>query len=113
MKHNGERRQFEQELFEREATICRAVANPTRLRLLDTLANHEYSVSELQKRLGLSNPNLSQHLAVLRSSGVVMAYRRGSHVFCSLQLPEVKEALQTLRKMLRAQIRLSRQWMPE
>jgi DNA-binding transcriptional ArsR family regulator len=69
--------------------------------LLDALAQHECSVSELQKRLGLSKPNLSQHLAVLRSSSVVMAHRRGNHVFCSPQLPELKEALQTLRRMLR------------
>jgi DNA-binding transcriptional ArsR family regulator len=113
MKHNGERRQFEQELFEREAAICRAFANRTRLRLLDALAQHERSLSGLQKRLGVSGSNLSQHLTVLKSAGVVLAHRRGNQVFCSLRMPEVKEACGILRKLLRAQIRLSRRWMPK
>jgi ArsR family transcriptional regulator len=100
------------ELFEREAAICKAFAHPTRLCLLDTLAKHECSGSELQKRLGLSSPNLSQHLAVLKGAGLVVAHRRGNQMLCSLQMPEVKQACQTLRKMLRAQIRQSSQWMP-
>lgn len=113
MKHRGKSHQFEQELFEREAAICRAFANPTRLRLLDALAQHECSVSELQKRLGVSGPNLSQHLTVLKSAGVVLAHRRGNQVFCSLLMPEVKETCGMLRKLLRAQIRLGPRWMPQ
>jgi DNA-binding transcriptional ArsR family regulator len=113
MKHSGERHSFEQDLFEREAAICRAFANPTRLHLLDALSQHECSVAELQKRLGISGPNLSQHLTVLKSSGVVKAHRRGNQIFCSLLMPEVKQACGMLRKLLRAQIRLSRQLMPQ
>ena len=67
------RRGVDQEVFDREAAICRAFANPTQLRILDMLANHECSVSELQKQLRVSKANLSQHLAVLRASGLVRA----------------------------------------
>lgn len=96
------------ELFEREAAICRAFAHSTRLRLLDALLDHECSALEFQKRIGLSSANLSQHLAILRAAGLVMAHRRGNQMRCSLRMPEVKQACKTLRKMLGAQIRQSR-----
>ncbi len=104
---------LEREIYEREAAICRAFANATRLRMLEALAEHECSTAELQRRLGLSSPNLSQHLRILRTAGLVMTHRRGNQMLCSLQIPEAKQASQTLRKMQRAQARHSRLWMPE
>jgi DNA-binding transcriptional ArsR family regulator len=97
-----------EELFEREAAICRAFANPTRLRVLDALVECECGAMELQKRLSLSSANLSQHLTILRAAGLITTHRRGNQMWCSLRMPEVKQACQTLRNMLRAQIRQSR-----
>jgi|SRR5690349_11830791 DNA-binding transcriptional ArsR family regulator len=93
------------EIFERQARICKAFANSTRLRLLDLLGKRDWGAAELQDELGISKANLSQHIAVLRGAGVVGARREGKAVYFSLTMPEVKSACQLIRDVLRAQIR--------
>ena len=79
--------------------------------MLDLLGSREWPVSKLQEELGVSKPNLSQHLAVLKAAGVVITRREGKQVFCGLAMPEVKSACQLIRNMLRAQIRNGRKLM--
>lgn len=93
------------EVFERQAVICRAFAHPKRLQLLDLLGRGEERVSSLQKTLGISKANFSQHLAILKAAGVVTAHRNGRNVYCSLTLPEVRQACHLIREVLRSQIR--------
>jgi DNA-binding transcriptional ArsR family regulator len=96
------------QIFEMQARICKAFANSTRLRMLDLLAKHEQTVSDLQSALGIALPNVSQHLAILKAAGVVTTRRDGKQIHCSLTLPEVKEACQLIRNVLRAQLRNGR-----
>jgi DNA-binding transcriptional ArsR family regulator len=96
------------EVFERQATICRAFAHPKRLQLLDMLGGGEQRISSIQKALGISKANLSQHLAILKAAGVVSARRNGRDVYCALTLPEVKKACHLIRQVLRGQIRRQR-----
>jgi DNA-binding transcriptional ArsR family regulator len=96
---------IDQQIFERQANMCKAFANPTRLRLLDILGNGEHAVADIQEKLGISKANLSQHLAVLKSTGVVTARRDGKHVLCSLAMPEIKQACQLIQNVLRIQAR--------
>jgi DNA-binding transcriptional ArsR family regulator len=93
------------EVFERQARICKAFANSTRLRMLDLLGKRDWASSELQENLGISKANLSQHVAVLKAAGIVAARRDGKAVYFSLTMPEVKSACQLIRDVLRAQIR--------
>jgi DNA-binding transcriptional ArsR family regulator len=93
------------EVFERQARICKAFANSTRLRMLDLLGKHDWGASELQEQLGISKANLSQHVAILKAAGIVAARRDGKAVYFSLTMPEVKSACQLIRDVLRAQIR--------
>ena len=93
------------QVFERQANICKAFANATRLRLLDILGKGEHSVAEIQEELGISKANLSQHLAILKSTGVVSARRDGKRVLCSLAMPEIKQACQLIQNVLRIQAR--------
>ena len=99
---------LENEIYERQVAICKAFANPTRLRILDMLAKREQPGSTLRRQLGISMANLSQHLAILRSAGVVVTRRKGRHVVCALAIPEVKQACQLIRNVLRVQIRSGR-----
>jgi len=92
------------EVFERQARICKAFANSTRLRMLDLLGRRDWGATELQEELGISKANLSQHVAVLKGAGIVGARREGKTVFFSLAMPEVKSACQLIRGVLRAQI---------
>ena len=95
---------IDMEIFERQARICKAFAHPARLQILDLLGQGELGVSDLQEVLGISKTNMSQHMAVLKSVGVLSSRREGRQVYCSLALPEVKEACQLINRVLRAQI---------
>lgn len=99
---------LEEELYERRAGICKAFANPLRLKILDLVAKRDRAVSELHQRLGISEANLSQHLAVLKGAGVVSTTRFGKQVYCSLAIPEVKEACAMISDVLRAQVKNGR-----
>ena len=109
MNNNGAKRKLEDELYARQVAICKAFANPTRLRILDCVSRRPYDGSSLQRALGVSMANLSQHLAILRAAGVINMQRRGRHVYCSLTIPEVKQACELIRNVLRAQIRNGKQ----
>jgi ArsR family transcriptional regulator len=98
----------EEQVFDMQVRICKAFANSTRLRMLDLLAKREHTVSELHDALDITLPNVSQHLSILRGAGVVTTRRDGKQIYCSLTLPEVKQACQLIRDVLRAQLRNGR-----
>jgi ArsR family transcriptional regulator len=86
---------------QRAALIGRALADPKRLCVLETLAAGEASVSELSTCVGCQVPNMSQHLAVLRSAGLVTTRREGSTVYYRLASPQVLEACRLLQGLAR------------
>ena len=96
------------EIFERQARICKAFAHSGRLQILDLLGEGERGISELQEALGISKTSMSQHLSILKSAGVLATRREGKQIYCSLAMPEVKQACQLIRKVLQAQIAASR-----
>ncbi len=95
---------IEKRVYERQAELCKAFANPTRLHLLDLLSQKEWSCTDLQGALAISKANLSQHIAVLKGAGVVVSRREGKKIYCSLAIPEVEQACQILRRVLIAKI---------
>src|SRR3989442_154336 len=86
---------------QRYAAVGRALADPKRLCVLESLAAGELSVSELSVRVGCQVPNMSQHLSVLRSAGLVTTRREGSTVFYSLADRPVLEAYQLIQSIAR------------
>jgi len=86
---------------QRAALIGRALADPKRLRVLETLAAGEASVSELSTCVGCHVPNMSQHLAVLRAAGLVTTRREGSTVYYRLADPRVLEACRLIQVLAR------------
>ena len=64
-----------------EAEIFRALADPTRRAVYERLAGGEMSVSELRTGMSVSQPAVSQHLAVLRSAGLVSERRSGRNAY--------------------------------
>ena len=105
MKKGSKRHSLENEILERQVMICKAFANSTRLHILDLLGKREWTAAEIQKELGISKANLSQHAMVLKSAGVVVRRREGRQVYFSLAMPEVKKACQLIQHVLRVQIR--------
>jgi DNA-binding transcriptional ArsR family regulator len=91
-------------IYERQAQICKAFANPLRLVILDLVSKGEVASSELQEMLGITKANLSQHLNVLKTAGIVVLRREGKQVFCALAMPEVKQACEIVHKVLQSQV---------
>ncbi len=87
---------------QRYAAIGRALADPKRLCVLECLAEgEEQSVSDLSTRVGCQVPNMSQHLAVLRSAGLVSTRRDGSTVYYRLADRRVFEAYRLIQQIAR------------
>ncbi len=100
----------DRDMFERQANLCKAFANPTRLQLLDMLEESDRWASELQQGLEISKANLSQHLSILKGAGLVQTRRDGKQLHCKLAMPEVKKATALFRNMLKSQLRENRRW---
>lgn len=95
----------ENRIYDLQVRICKALANTNRLRILDLLGKKPYTVSGLQRELGIPLANVSVQLATLRAAGVVVTEKKGKQVYCSLALPEVREACHFIRRVLKAQVR--------
>lgn len=92
-------------LFELHADICKSLANPWRLRIIDALRHGERPVADLVRELGIPKANVSQHLAVLRAKGVVEGRRRGPYVYYRLVDQRIVRACALMREVLRARLR--------
>ncbi|NVP57792.1 sulfite-sensing transcriptional repressor BigR [Mycoplana rhizolycopersici] len=66
------------------ANLLKTLSHPARLMIVCTLVEGSYSVGELEEKLDLHQPHLSQHLTVLRGSGIVETRREGKQIFYSL-----------------------------
>lgn len=95
----------ENRLYHRHAEMCKVFASPTRLAAINALRDNEMTVGELARRLGVSKANLSQHLAVMRGRGIIVARKEGNQVFCRVANPKLLQACDLLREILIEQIR--------
>lgn len=75
------------------------LANVDRLLLLCQLSQGELCVSDLELRLGIRQPTLSQQLGVLRNEGVVSTRREGKNIFYSVADPNLLEILAVLYRL--------------
>jgi ArsR family transcriptional regulator len=78
--------------FRLHAAICKVLTDPKRLVLLNALRDGGRTVGELAGAIGSSLPNASQHLAVLRSAGLVDGRREGASVRYRLAEPAILDA---------------------
>src|SRR6266436_9835754 len=83
-------------LMEHLLAALRAVAEPTRLRLVVLCARSELTVSELTAILGQSQPRVSRHLKLLCEAGLLDRLREGSWVFYRLSQRATASALARL-----------------
>ena len=91
-------------IFRLHAGICRTLANPKRLEILSLLCEGEMSVGELASRMGVSLPNTSQHLAILRDKGVVVPRREGVSIYYRVSDPRIIQGCNLMRDVLLEQL---------
>lgn len=74
-------------VFKMQARVLKALANESRLKIIDRLSRGECSVGELTDLVGSDRSTVSKHLAVLRSHGIVDDRREGNVVYYTLIVP--------------------------
>jgi ArsR family transcriptional regulator len=89
--------QFKSELF-------KALAHPTRIRILELLRDGERSVGELQSALASESSTVSQQLAILRMKNLVDTRRAGNIIFYRVRDPQVNQLLDVARRMFDAHL---------
>jgi DNA-binding transcriptional ArsR family regulator len=90
-------RQFKTEIFQ-------ALANPTRIAILDELRNGELTVGTIVGRLKIDQSNASQHLAILRARQIVSARKSGSQVYYAVRDPLIFRILDLMRRYFQNQV---------
>ena len=83
-----------------QAEVLKVLASPRRLEILHRLADGPREVGRLAAELGVSQPNISQHLSVMRASGIVESERDGRVVRYRLADPGVMQACDVMRDVV-------------
>ena len=86
-----------------QADLFKALAHPTRLKILDYLRDGEHCVCEFTEHMDLEQANVSQHLAVLKRQGLVSSRKDGLRVIYRVCHPEVFLLLETMMRILHAE----------
>ena len=96
------RRAAKTALYDRLATVAKAVASGRRAELVDVLAQGERSVEDLAKEIDQSVANTSQHLQVLARAGLVDSQREGNRILYRLAGSDVEDLWAAMRAVARA-----------
>jgi len=87
-------------LYQAKAEFFKTLGHPARIRILELLSEREYAVHELLQKIAIEPSNLSQQLAVLRRTSLVVSHRHGGEVVYSVSVPEVRDLLLAARNIL-------------
>lgn len=79
------------------ADVLKAIAHPTRLRILCTLNLQELQVQTLVEKTGTSQSNISQHLALLKDRHVLVTRRAANRIFYRIRDPQLVELIQLMQ----------------
>jgi ArsR family transcriptional regulator len=88
---------------EMRAAVLKALAHPTRLFMIEELAEKSYCVQELTEMVGLDISTVSKHLSILKNAGLVNVEKRGKQVFYSLRMHCALNFLDCVEAVLREQ----------
>jgi ArsR family transcriptional regulator len=91
-------------IYELQADICRTLSHPARIAILHLLAHEPREVGRLAVDLGISQPNASQHLAVMRAAGLVESEREGRGAVYRLTDPGVIGACDLMAQVMRRRL---------
>lgn len=91
-------------LFELQSEVCKTLASPKRLEILNALKEGEKTVTELVEILGVPKANVSQHLAVMRHKGILDSRREGVNIYYRVSNEKVIAACTLMREVLTEQM---------
>jgi ArsR family transcriptional regulator len=88
------------DIFVLHADICKTLANPKRLEIINALREGEFTATQLLEKMRISKANLSQHMSILIQKGVVISRREGINVFYKLSDERIMNACDLMRDVL-------------
>lgn len=83
--------------------LCKTLANPKRQEILDILRGGERTVNDLVSQTGIPQANLSQHLAILRTKGVLSSRRQGANVYYEIANIKIIQAFDLIAEVMQEQ----------
>ncbi|MFW5895101.1 MAG: ArsR/SmtB family transcription factor [Bacillota bacterium] len=81
--------------------IMKTLGDETRYRIVQLLLEHDYCVNAIAKRLDVSQSAVSQHLKVLRASGLVRGERRGYYTHYAIDRDLLRDTAEELKDLIR------------
>jgi DNA-binding transcriptional ArsR family regulator len=87
------------ESINQASAAMQAIAHPVRLKILCLIGNAEISVLEIVDAVGTSQSNISQHLAVLRDTGILAARKEANKVYYRVGDPRVLQMISLTRQI--------------
>ncbi len=97
MNDQSRTEEFQERLYQQFARVGKALSSPSRLEVLEVLAQGEKSVAEVAERTGLSTANASHHLRKLLDAKLAEVRREGQHAYYRLASDRVFELWKTLQ----------------
>lgn len=95
---------MDERLFAMEAEFFKALAHPTRVKILKHLRNGEKCVCEFTEDLDVEQSNMSQHLAILRKQDIVSSRKEGLKVMYGVNYPQIFEILDLVEDIIVSQV---------
>jgi DNA-binding transcriptional ArsR family regulator len=92
-----------QSIFDLQAELCQTMSNASRLRIVHYLREGPHCVNDIVEATQLAQPKVSQHLAVLRARGVVVAQRKGGGMIYRIANPKIMRVCDLMREVLAEQ----------
>lgn len=97
-----------EDIYKLHSDICKTLANPLRLKIINVLEDKERSAGCLLKTMEISKANLSQHMGILIQKGVVQARKQGKNVFYRLTDERITKACALMREVMIKNLKKSR-----
>lgn len=85
--------------YKKRSELVKALAHPTRLFIIDFLADGEKCVCEIVEQVGVDISTISKHLSVMKNAGLVEDEKRGLNVFYKLVCPCISDLFTCLEKI--------------
>ena len=98
------------EIFELQASICQTMGNAKRLEIINILGESELTVGDIAEKMGVRMANLSQHLSIMKSKGILLSRRDGVNIYYRISNPKVVQACSLMTEVLMEQMETQRRF---
>jgi DNA-binding transcriptional ArsR family regulator len=96
-------------LFQKQAQIAQAIGHPFRLEIIDFLKDGEQCVCDIAEQIGAQRSNVSRHLSVMVSAGVLEHRKEGLKVIYKLKCPCILDFFSCISGVIKQQVKDNRE----